>query len=1191
MYGEPFRAPSVAFVNHRQGNPMRLHPSQLVAFATLGIFVTGIAIAAHYDAQKRAQPSVSSWTDPANPGKPARITRPRDELSPPSHPPGPPLTLTASDGTGLALVKLQGRAVVSDPLAFTELHLVFANPRDRVIEGNFSITLPQGATVSRFAMKLGDTWQEGEMVEKQAARRAYEDFLHKKQDPALLEQGAGNAFTARVFPIPARGTKEIIVSYTQELAGHAPYALPLLGLPEIASVDVAVSLAGDPTPVATLKETKFVPKADVVFDTAQAKSTPGLRSGNLVLARVQPMPDDAPEPVTSAVLLFDTSASRALGFADQTELLGKVVRELGEHTPDLVLTVACFDQTTEPIFSGKASAFGEVELGKIRARGALGASNMEQALAWAGEQAKAHGHKRVVVITDGVPTAGEAEADKLGAIAARLKDAGVERLDAITVGGIRDDALLHRLATAGLPHDGVVVDGRIVAPAIARRLSDATRSGIAVNVEGASWSFPTTLDGVQAGDEFFVYADLPEQSAVRVSVGGAPVSLDLQHVERPLLERAWVQAKIGSVLARERVSGPTPATKKEIVDLSLRYRVMSPYTSLLVLETDADYARFGIDRNSLAELLVIDGGSLALRKRTDLPKGDTVEKNKMDAKKEANEATPDTTTMQATAAASAMPTPMAIATATAMATAMPPGSPAPTSAPVSAFAPPPAQAQGAPRAADLDERRQDPFLSGAGEGGGGAGDGIGLGTIGAVGHGAGTGSGQGFGSGHGRLGGAATTRAPTLRQGVTTVNGALPVEVIQRIVRQNFGRFRLCYEQGLARNPNLAGRVSVRFGIDPSGAVSHAEDGGSDLADSTVVDCVARSFLTLSFPQPDNGTVNVVYPIVFAPGEGDSGSDSGNPDAMPKAADPYTGKLKTVMDALGKHATQVALDAAVAWNRDTPGDVLAFVALGEVYEAMNDTAQAERAYGSIIDLFSSRADLRRFAGERLDRIHDDAALDLALDTYAKAAAERPDHPASHRLLAFAWLRKGNYAKAFEAGVAGVKQRYPEDRFAGVDRILREDLGLIAAAWMKAEPTRRAEIGQKLLAAGGTAESGPSIRFVLNWETDANDVDFHIFDDRGGHAYYAAKSLPSGGDLYADVTTGYGPECFTIRGAKSQRAGRYTLQANYYSRGPMGYGMGKLEIIENDGKGGLTFEERPYVVMTDHAFVDLGTVKR
>jgi uncharacterized protein YfaP (DUF2135 family) len=66
--------------------------------------------------------------------------------------------------------------------------------------------------------------------------------------------------------------------------------------------------------------------------------------------------------------------------------------------------------------------------------------------------------------------------------------------------------------------------------------------------------------------------------------------------------------------------------------------------------------------------------------------------------------------------------------------------------------------------------------------------------------------------------------------------------------------------------------------------------------------------------------------------------------------------------------------------------------------------------------------------------------------------------------------------------------------------------------------------------GGTPETEPSLRFVLVWETDANDVDFHIRDRSGGHAYYAAKDLPSGGALYDDVTTGYGPECFTIRSA-------------------------------------------------------------
>jgi uncharacterized protein YfaP (DUF2135 family) len=126
-------------------------------------------------------------------------------------------------------------------------------------------------------------------------------------------------------------------------------------------------------------------------------------------------------------------------------------------------------------------------------------------------------------------------------------------------------------------------------------------------------------------------------------------------------------------------------------------------------------------------------------------------------------------------------------------------------------------------------------------------------------------------------------------------------------------------------------------------------------------------------------------------------------------------------------------------------------------------------------------------------------------------------------------------------------------------------------------------------AGGMAEHQPSLRFVLSWETDANDVDFHIYDGQGGHAYYGSRSLPSGGELYADVTTGYGPECFTVRAPAERRALPYRLQAHYYSRGPMGYGMGKLQIIDHDGKGGLRFEERPFVILEDGAYVDLGTV--
>jgi hypothetical protein len=158
-------------------------------------------------------------------------------------------------------------------------------------------------------------------------------------------------------------------------------------------------------------------------------------------------------------------------------------------------------------------------------------------------------------------------------------------------------------------------------------------------------------------------------------------------------------------------------------------------------------------------------------------------------------------------------------------------------------------------------------LTGIGQGGGGLGEGIGLGSLGGLGNGAGLGAGQGFGRGNGNLGhGNHKVRAFGMRPEVTTVSGRLPPEVIQRIVRQNYGRFRNCYEQGLSHNPNLEGRVQARFIIGRDGAVVNVQNGGSDLPDSGVVSCVISAYYGLSFPQPDGGIVTVVYPIMFQPG-------------------------------------------------------------------------------------------------------------------------------------------------------------------------------------------------------------------------------------------------------------------------------------------------------------------------------------
>jgi uncharacterized protein YfaP (DUF2135 family) len=148
--------------------------------------------------------------------------------------------------------------------------------------------------------------------------------------------------------------------------------------------------------------------------------------------------------------------------------------------------------------------------------------------------------------------------------------------------------------------------------------------------------------------------------------------------------------------------------------------------------------------------------------------------------------------------------------------------------------------------------------------------------------------------------------------------------------------------------------------------------------------------------------------------------------------------------------------------------------------------------------------------------------------------------------------------------------------------------MIGAAYAAAVPAKQREIAEILANHKLALATAPSTRFILYWETDANDVDLHIQDTRGGHAYYQQPRLTSGGKLYADVTTGYGPECFAIPG--KPQAGPYRLSLEYFSQGPMGYGMGVLEIQTFDPARGFEFEHRPYVIMNNHAKVDLGTYR-
>ncbi|MEQ9321852.1 MAG: VIT and VWA domain-containing protein, partial [Polyangiaceae bacterium] len=320
----------------------------------------------------------------------------------------PPVALTTSDGTGLSLVSYQARAVIDGPLAFTELSLRFRNPRAERIEGRFAVSLPSGAAVSRLAMRIGGRWQEAEVVEKQKARQSYEAVLHRGFDPALLEKKAGNAFSARIFPIEANADKEIILSYSHDLeAGR--YELPLAGLPLVQELDVDAQVRRNGAwKTVTMSERHVVPRRDFALTVPRERE--GLRHGNLVALRLRPTFDARPQPLRRVAVLFDTSASRALGFAREVRRLGALLTALGErHGGETYVELVAFDQEVSPVYAGTLEDVGEA-VDEILARRPLGASDLHAAVAWLASRKSLD---RAILITDAVATAGPAESTAL----------------------------------------------------------------------------------------------------------------------------------------------------------------------------------------------------------------------------------------------------------------------------------------------------------------------------------------------------------------------------------------------------------------------------------------------------------------------------------------------------------------------------------------------------------------------------------------------------------------------------------------------------------------------------------------------------------------------------------------------------------------------------------------------------------
>jgi hypothetical protein len=435
------------------------------------------------------------------------------------------------------------------------------------------------------------------------------------------------------------------------------------------------------------------------------------------------------------------------------------------------------------------------------------------------------------------------------------------------------------------------------------------------------------------------------------------------------------------------------------------------------------------------------------------------------------------------------------------------------------------------------------------------------------------------------------SRPPRCRCGGLRISGRLPPEVIQRVVRLNHGRFRGCYQKALLAKPRLSGRVAVRFVIGPVGHVMSVSDEGSTLDSPATIRCVLESFSKLEFPIPEGGDVTVVYPLRLTPGGAVEDGESTAAATLPpvkrvELLDPqfplrprdvgeeaYLGGFADVMKALRERRWRDTETALLAFERQVTPDLISVLARAQYAERRGELTVARRTYGSLLDLYPRSAPMRRLVATHWARLGDAAANSLLRSGLEGTKPAEAECDMSQRQLAWSWVNEGNYRRALELLVRALQRcsRTPEDPLPG---LLREDIAMIARAALTSTPARQSEVFELLRAVGVRPATETPLRFL-------------VVAEQGKGLSLGLYPEPSRGRVRG-VDQWFGPHhAFTI--AEKDRLAPYIVHvrnlSNVYARHSTSFGY--VEIVDQDARGALRIEHRPFVFQTSRSEVDLG----
>ena len=530
---------------------------------------------------------------------------------------------------------------VTDRVARVEVEEWFRNTGGAIAEGDYIYPLPGETVFSDFSLFQGEEELKGETMDASKARAIYEEIVRRRRDPALIELAGNGLLRARVFPFAANETRNVKLRYTQVLdrAGDALRFRYIAGRartagavttstvpPDSGSLTftlVANNAArfGEPfSPTHRLQVTRdndrlsvrpavnpsgnfevFLPLMTSGVGIALATHRVNGEDGYFMLTLSPGAVRGTPEPRDVAVVV-DTSGSMSGEKIEQArDALRQLLGSLGPKDRFRLVSFANQVQSHRPDWADATRAALDDARAWVDRLSASGGTNISGALDEVLRTSPGGGRLHIVVfITDGQPTVGENNPDR---IAARVEAASSgARIFTFGVGYDLNTYLLERIAAAGRGTVDYVEPGRSVEDAVGS-LANRIKLPVLINLSVAGSPVrlkdvqPVRLPDLYAGQDLVVfgrYESTGNSAEGELAVTGRRAGQAERYAARvefpahvstgEYIPGLWAARKIGELTRNIRIEGSNPERVAEIRDLALRYGLLSEYTSYLVQE-------------------------------------------------------------------------------------------------------------------------------------------------------------------------------------------------------------------------------------------------------------------------------------------------------------------------------------------------------------------------------------------------------------------------------------------------------------------------------------------------------------------------------------------------------------------------------------------------------------------------------